>query len=882
MSSEYSRLPPDIRPSHYKLRLEPNFETFKFNGDVEITVDLSGNGEISEIAINANKLVIDSLTVKRSNVTSKDLSNESDDSDGETEPKRAKRTGESDETAWSLVGTRCENVVSSFNFLEQEEVILIKLPEPVTRSGSPLLISILYTGELDDTMRGFYRTQHNVAGNKRWGAACHFEATGARKCFPCFDQPEFRSTYDISVVRPDPGMEVISNMGVKEEVGETVTFRTSPPLPSYLVCVVIGWYSSLSQRTGSGVPITVFTPRGDTSHGEFALDVAVKAVEYFQEFFSTPYTLPKMDLVAVPDFYIGAMENWGLLTFRETALLFDPKVATTSAKQYVAILVCHEVAHQWFGNLVGIEWWDQLWLKEGFASWISFLAVDKIFPEFNIWSQFLTTEKFVALNLDSKLSSHPIEIPDGVNSPAQIDEIFDEISYSKGASVIHMLYHWLGGEKFAAGLQSYLHQHKGSCASNGKLWKALEENCSNVEINRVMTNWVTVQGYPLVHVSISGNMIHLKQEQFGNSPNNIWGIPLSIQVGKSWEDKYLLDTESGEVNCSGAENNDFVLVNKDQTSYCRVSYSEELLMRLCNNLAFLSDRDRVGLLADCGALLSTNQIGLKLYVEVIRKYEGQTDFPVVQQLCWECDALGTLWEGRGNWAAYLDLWYKVLGPSLESLGFVPLPSDTEDDKLARSLLITRLGRLGHTETVGRCWMLWHQERAGKLELDKDIQRAVYTTVARVCKWEVTEQLITMYRDTESAETMRVLRCLASNTDTEVAVRVLDWMMGKDVKLQDKTFILAGVASTGRAGRELAWRFFQDNSRHFLSIFTSGRLLINLVTAAMGQGTANTDEEADMFEKWFRENKVEGVDRTVQQVIEEIRQVSALREKLFPS
>ena len=460
MSSEYSRLPPDIRPSHYKLRLEPNFETFKFNGSVDITVDPGGDGEISEIAINANKLVIHSLSVKRSIVTSKDVSNESaDDSDGETESKRAKRTTESEENVWSLVSTKCQDIATSFELLEQEEVILIKFPEPLTRSGSPLLISILYTGELDDSMRGLYRTQHKVArsrlGNnetRRWGAACHFEATGARKCFPCFDQPEFRSTFDITVVRPDPGMEVLSNMGVKEEVGDTVTFSTSPPLPSYLVCVVMGWYSSLTQRTVSGVAITVYTPQGDTSHGEFALDVAVKAVEYFQQFFSTPYTLPKMDLVAVPDFYIGAMENWGLLTFRETALLFDPMVATTSAKQYVAILVCHEVAHQWFGNLVGIEWWDQLWLKEGFASWISFLAVDKIFPEFNIWSQFLTSEKLVALNLDSKLSSHPIEIPDGVNSPAQIDEIFDEISYSKGASVIHMLYHWLGREKFAAGL----------------------------------------------------------------------------------------------------------------------------------------------------------------------------------------------------------------------------------------------------------------------------------------------------------------------------------------------------------------------------------------------------------------------------------------------
>ena len=764
---------------------------------------------------------------------------------------------------------------------------MIQFPEPLSRSSSPLVISVQFTGELDDTMRGFYRTQHSGG---RGGAACHFEATGARKCFPCFDQPEFRCTYDISVLRPDPGMEVLSNMSVKEVAGDTVTFHTSPPLPSYLVCVVLGWYSSLSRRTVTGVPVTVFTPQGHTSHGEFALDVAIKAVEYFHDFFATPYTLPKMDLVAVPDFYIGAMENWGLLTFRETALLFDPMAATTSAKQYVAILVCHEVAHQWFGNLVGIKWWDQLWLKEGFASWISFLAVDKIFPQFNIWSQFLTTEKMPALNLDSKTSSHPIEIPDGVNSPAQIDEIFDEISYSKGASVIHMLYHWLGEEKFAAGLQSYLHQHKGTCASNEKLWSALEEKCADVDITRVMTNWVTVQGYPLVHVSVSDDytIIYLKQKRFGNSPENIWSIPLNIQIRKvaaeTVEIQHLLDKESDEIRIPSSPGLVlFVLVNSGQTSYCRVSYSRELLAWTCANLHILSDRDKVGILADSFHLLSTvwNCEAQRL-IDVIRGYSRQTDFPVVQQLCVLCDTMGVLWEGRGQWAEHLELWYDVLVPSLKKLGFEPGPGESEDVRLARSQLIARLGRLGHTETVGRCWMLWLKERDGKLELDKDIQRAVYATVARVCRWEVTQQLIAMYRDTESAETRRVLRCLAGNTDTEVARRVLDWMIGDEVKIQDKTFILAGVASTGRAGRELAWRFFIENSQHFLSIYTTGRLLINLVTAAMGQGTANTVEEAAMFEKWFRENKVEGVDRTVQQVIEEIRQVAAMRDKLFPS
>ena len=322
--SQYSRLPTHVLPCSYKLRLEPNFESFTFNGQVDILIEVTQ--QVDQLVINAKNIDIKNLQLKKSKESSPKL-------------KKARSSVEEEEDNEDSE----EIEIKSHELLEEEEVLVIELSGGVTGF---VLLSVSYTGVLDDSMRGFYRTSHSVDGEKKWGAACHFEATGARKCFPCFDQPEFRCCYDISVVRPEQGMEVISNMPVQTDCEDVVTFQTTPALPSYLVCVVVGWYSSLSGQSVSGTPVTIYTPPGQSSQGDLALNVTLEALEYFKQFFSVPYTLPKMDLVAVPDFYIGAMENWGLLTFREICLLYDVNCGSLKTKQNIGIIVCHEIAHQ--------------------------------------------------------------------------------------------------------------------------------------------------------------------------------------------------------------------------------------------------------------------------------------------------------------------------------------------------------------------------------------------------------------------------------------------------------------------------------------------------------------------------------------------------------
>ena len=865
--SRYSRLPNHVLPRNYKIHLKPNLETFTFGGEVEILIEVTK--DIDQLVINVKDIVVEDLKLKRSNESS-------------PEPKKS-RSSVDEEEGEGNNDSDCDDIkFEGYEILEEEEVLVIDL---ATALSGLIVLSISYSGVLDDSMRGFYRTAQTVDGEKKWGAACHFEATGARKCFPCFDQPEFRCSYDLSLVRPEPGMEVLSNMPVKSDAEGVVTFQTTPALPSYLVCVVVGWFSSLSAQSDCGTAVTVFTPHGCSSQGQLALSVALQALQYFSQFFSQPYTLPKMDLVAVPDFYIGAMENWGLLTFRENFLLFDAEMATLTTKQDVAIVVCHEIAHQWFGNLVGIKWWDQLWLKEGFATWVSFLAVDKIFPEFDIWSQFLTEEKAKALELDCLSSSHPIEIPDGVQHPAQIDEIFDAISYCKGASIINMLYHWISAQHFQAGISRYLSLNQGTAASNAELWSALEEvGDSRVPVTTGMTGWTQSQGFPLVQAELlPGGKLLLRQEPFVKTgPAATWLIPLAVRSSSGLQAGLTLESSrlEYELETPVSEPHHWLLVNAGQTSFCRVLYSPDLLVRLCDHLSCLSVRDRLGILSDAMALFTAQRMSLQLVSKVLDQFAGQVDFPVVQQVLQASDTLETFYEGTAHWASFLQTFYRILAPSLDKIGFHPPSSGTEEcgQSQARQALIFRLGQLGHTDTVGRCWILWDKEQRGDEGIHPEIRGAVFNTVARTANWDIVQIMMMKYRDSESADERKMLRCLASNNHTDIAVRILKWMLTEDVRHQDKTGFIFKVSSTGSAGRQLAWQFFLDHRAGLLSLYTSGGLLKSLIVAATGAQAANTEEEAEKFESWFRENPVPGTERTVQQVVEQIRIIAQLRTK----
>ena len=582
-------------------------------------------------------------------------------------------------------------------------------------------------------------------------------------------------------------------------------------------------------------------------------------------------------------------------TFRETALLFEPDQGSERSREYVAILVTHEVnsyppshkfyshvfqvAHQWFGNLVSLAWWDQLWLKEGFATWASFLATDHICPHLNIWDQFLTIERLSALHLDSLDSSHPIEIPDGVQHPGQIDEIFDDISYSKGASIINMLYHWIGAEGFQAGLQLYLSRHKYGSATTSQLWSAVGE-ASGQPVEQVMTPWTREQGFPRIGVIQTGAGLKLTQEGVNDTcRRKIWSVPLRLELrsakGEVEQERQLLLEETETHISLGMRPGSCLVVNAGQTSFCRVTYTSSQAEELGKGLPYLPVRDKLGVISDIADAWLGGIGELASLVNMLRCYAGEVDWPVVQIVLDVLGKLEELTEASPAWAGYLGVAYSVLRPSLTALGWEPVQGESGGTVLARAAIVQRLARLGCIETIGQCWVLWRREREGRASVQADLRRGVYSAIARAGGDAEMRQLISLYEKVENAEERRPLfTALAQSSQKR---QVLDWAISEQVRAQDKVFIIAGIASSGAEGRSLAWSFFKEKSDYLLEQYTSGQLLKMLVTGVTRYGT--NVEEADAFSAWFKDRGLVGVERSLAQAEEEVRTRANNRRRL---
>jgi len=501
---EFSRLPTDVIPVNYNLRLTPCLSNFIFDGYQDIQVKV--NEATTKIVMNCVDITIDSVSY-----VSKDGQN--------LKP-------------------------AAVDFSPDHETVTLTFPEKLNQGTGTL--SMDFKGELNDKMKGFYRSKYLKNGETKYTAVTQFESTDARRCFPCWDEPALKASFDATLVVPKDlvalsNMNVISeNESVEDSAKKVVKYATTPIMSTYLLAFVVGEYDFIEKITSDGIKVRVYTPLGKSAQGAFALDVAVQALGYYQDYFGISYPLNKMDLIAIADFTAGAMENWGLVTYRETALLIDEDSSSASTRQWVALVVCHELAHQWFGNLVTMEWWTHLWLNEGFASFMEYLATDHCHPSYKIWTQFITHDLVRAMDLDALDNSHAIEIP--VGHPDEIDEIFDAISYSKGASVIRMLHDWIGAESFKKGLHKYLTKFSYKNAFTEDLWEALGE-ASGKPVGKVMSTWTSKMGYPVVDVSLISSTDHsvtlsLSQSKYSANPSSsqgkaddsLWSIPLNFST----------------------------------------------------------------------------------------------------------------------------------------------------------------------------------------------------------------------------------------------------------------------------------------------------------------------------------------------------------------
>ncbi|KAH7523844.1 hypothetical protein FEM48_Zijuj06G0055200 [Ziziphus jujuba var. spinosa] len=825
-----SRLPKFAVPKRYDIRLKPDLISCKFAGSVNIDLDIVADTRF--VVLNAADLSIRSGSV----------SFKSKDSSKVFQP-------------------------SKIEIFEEDDLLVLEFSETLPIGLGVLAIE--FEGILNDKMKGFYRSTYEHNGEKKNMAVTQFEPADARRCFPCWDEPACKAMFKITLDVPVE-LVALSNMPVIEEkvdgLLKTVSYQESPIMSTYLVAIVVGLFDYVEDHTSDGVKVRVYCQVGKANEGKFALHVAVKTLKLYEEYFAVPYPLPKLDMIAIPDFAAGAMENYGLVTYREVALLYDDQHSAAANKQRVAIVVAHELAHQWFGNLVTMEWWTHLWLNEGFATWVSYLATDNLFPEWKIWTQFLD-ESTEGLRLDGLEESHPIEVE--VNHAREIDEIFDSISYRKGAAVIRMLQSYLGAECFQRSLASYIKRHAYSNAKTEDLWAALEEG-SGEPVNKLMNSWTKQKGYPVVSVKVKDQNLEFEQSQFlssGSHGNGQWIVPITVCFG-SYDvlKNFLLETKSETLDIKEFLGSS---VAKDKLSGsgsgCICDKNNGISTWIKLNV------DQAGILDDSFALCMARQQSLASLLTLMGAYREELEYTVLSHLITisykiariAADAVPELLD------FIKQFFISLFQNSVERLGWQPKAGESHLDAMLRGEVLTALAVFGHDLTLVEAIRRFHaflEDRNTPL-LPPDIRKAAYVAVMQKVsvsnRWGY-DSLLRVYRESDlSQEKTRILSSLATCPDPNIILEFHNFLLTSEVRSQDAYLGLA----VSMEGRETAWTWLKDNWEHISNTWGSGPLITRFVSAVVSPFASF--EKAKEVEEFFASRSKPSIARTLKQSIERV-------------
>ncbi len=815
------RLLENIVPRHYKLQLEPDFNDFSFEGQEVVTFELKRPTDYLEL--HASGLKISLATINK-------------------------------------------QPAETIDYKKNDQSVIIKFSSELSIGTYDL--ELKFAGSLRQDLHGFYRSSYLHNGEEKWIATTQFEPTAAREAFICIDEPAAKATFDITLVVPEELTAIANTNPVSEKIDnnkKTVRFSTTPRMSTYLVGFLVGEFERITTTTKEGIEVGVYTTPGKVELGSFALEAESKILSFYTEYFGIPYPLPKLDMVAVPDFAAGAMENWGVVTYRETAILVDADNTALLNKQHVVMVVAHELAHQWFGNLVTMSWWTDLWLNEGFASWVEYLACDYLYPEWKMWTQFISDDYMHARELDSLANTHPIEVE--VHHPAEIDEIFDAISYQKGASVINMLYHFIGEEAFKKGLHDYLEHFSYGNAVTADLWRFLEE-AANQPVRRIMQAWTSKPGFPLVSLNDEG---YLRQQRFFANPNEmrsdktVWPIPFTLRTDEGQTESLLFDKIEGKINLPHSQ---WIKPNPGQTGVYITGYLPEQIYSLGDALINLKLPvvDRLGVVSDVTALAQANKLGGDQVLKLLTQMRNETDFAVWNAMLDGLSELMVISDDKLH--DQLDkfvLW--LIQPRQNQLGWEPKVSETHFDSLLRPRLIGLAGRCGDDDVIAECRKRFGLHLQGQL-IPADLRGSVYSVVARHGATDDYDELFELYKSSAlQEEQRRILGALAGFHDQKLCARILETSLSKDVRSQDSVIVIMRVLGN-RVGREQAWKFIQESWSELIERYGHGGHLLSYVP--QGLGVFADHQHADDVAKFFATNPAPGIERTVKQAVERIR------------
>lgn len=673
-------------------------------------------------------------------------------------------------------------------------------------------VELDFTGTITRPMEGIYPCFFTQDGVNKQLIATQFESHFARQAFPCIDEPEAKATFDLTLLSPE-GETVLGNTPIKRQDtadGKHITtFETTPIMSTYLLAFAYGELGYKEAKTKSGTVIRTYATPENVTHTGFALDTAIKCLEYFEDYFAIPFPLPKCDMIALPDFASGAMENWGLITYREHGLLVDPENTSLHSRQYVAEVICHELTHQWFGNLVTMRWWTDLWLNEGFANVMAYRAVDKLFPEWEMMTQYIVEEQQLALKLDALENTHPIEVP--VKHPDEIRTIFDAISYSKGGSSILMLSQYLGEEAFRDGLRHYLKKHAYGNTDTIDLWAALER-ISKKPVKQMMAAWTSQPGYPVVKMTAHDNAVHVSQEPFFVNPHvrerteqhRLWPIVLNGGPGVP----AMLEGKTLDFT---VEDRARLKLNQGQTSFCRVIYDAGHLDTLAGRIRTgeLAPLDRLGILSDAFEAAKAGYSDTTAALKLLDAYRDEDNTVVWDVMAGNFGSIRMIMNDDSLRESMKPYGRQLIAKQLQRLGLEAKKTDSHFDRLLRPTLIG-IASVCEDDVVVENLLNQFKTMKKAADINPDIRGIVYTTAARHGDRETFDRLLDMHNNSTSPEErLSLAAALTDFKQPELIERALDLVSTDTVRLQDAMYWVA-YSLGNRFARQTTWQWMKTH------------------------------------------------------------------------
>jgi tricorn protease interacting factor F2/3 len=645
-------------------------------------------------------------------------------------------------------------------------------------------------------------------------------------------------------------------------------FGRTPVMSTYLIYLGVGEFEYLTSKVGK-TQIRVVTTRGNKSKGKFSLDLGKKLLVEYEKYFEIKYPLPKLDLIAIPDFAAGAMENWGAITFRETILLYDPKTSSTKTKQFIAEVISHEIAHQWFGNLVTMEWWNDLWLNESFATFMATKFVDKFYPEWDLWNQFVEDAMNVAMGLDSLKTTHPIDVK--VNSPAEIREIFDAISYDKGGCVLRMLENYVGEPNFRKGLVKYLKDFKYKNAKGQDLWDAIGK-ASKMPVSSMVNSWLKQPGFPLVEIQQDDNNLQIKQTRYLSEPDKkpskgLWEIPLTIGLPDNTMTK-LFSKKSLSLKIPKSTLG--FVANYGRKGFYRVKYDEGILL----DLKMLVDQkqlppiDRWAIQNDLYSLCVSGNEQVQNYLDFSDAYYDEDSYLSSINVAHNLTSLYFRAFDEKFSEEIRDYAVNYLRKILFELGWEPKKSDKHTDALLRSFVISALGKMDDEEVAEEAKKRYDKFLKSPKSLSPDLIEPICSIAAWSGNSKTHAQLVKLYKNAKTMEEkLRFLGAMCGFQDQKLLKKSLDFSQTSEVRSQNMQLPIMKVAANPY-GKKVLWPWLKNNWKNLNKKVGHGNPLFNRIVASISLVADDSMEKE--IKQFFRKNPTPGTERTQSQTLERIR------------